>query len=73
MSYDYSSRTVFVGQLAAERHPGLYEFCRSHIDGLVPPKGWTLRREPLVAVTEGQGEDDLWASAPKIAAKRSVI
>ena len=50
MSYDYGNRLVFVGQLGEERYPAWYDLCRTHLDNLVPPRGWTLRRQPLTAV-----------------------
>ncbi len=50
MSYDYGNATVFVGQLVEERHPAWYDLCRTHLENLVPPRGWTLRRQPLSAV-----------------------
>ena len=71
MSYDYGAATVFVGRLADERHPSLYDLCRLHLDNLTPPRGWTLRREPLVAV--GGGADDQWADTPVKAGSRNAI
>jgi hypothetical protein len=59
MSYDYANRTVFVGQLLEERHPSYYDLCRVHLDALVPPRGWTLRREPVGAATGAT--DATWA------------
>ena len=57
MSYDYANRAVFVGQLIDERHPAFYDLCRVHLDSLVPPRGWTLRRQPLSAVGSGNPLD----------------
>lgn len=71
MSYDYAQATVYVGRLAEERHPSLYDLCRVHLDNLTPPRGWTLRREPLIAV--GTAADDQWADAPAKAASRTAI
>ena len=47
MSYDHAGAVVFVGALVAERHPAYYDLCRTHLDGLTAPRGWTVRREPL--------------------------
>lgn len=71
MSYDYATATVYVGRLADERHPALYDLCRSHLDNLTPPRGWTLRREPLTAV--GGVRDEQWADAPVRVGTRSAI
>ena len=57
MSYDYTNRTVFVGQLIDERHPAFYDLCRTHLERLAPPRGWTLRRQPLSAVGSGDSND----------------
>lgn len=51
MSYDYAASTVFVGHLSTERDPNLYDLCRSHLDRMSAPRGWTVRREPLAAVS----------------------
>lgn len=51
MSYDYTASTVYVGRLSAERDPSLYDLCRSHLDRTSAPRGWTVLREPLVAVS----------------------
>ena len=59
MSYDYANRTVFVGQLTDDRHPAFYDLCRVHLESLVPPRGWTLRRQPLSAV--GSGSPTEWS------------
>ena len=50
MSYDYGNRTVFLGTLLPDRHPAFYDLCRVHLESLVPPRGWTLRRQPLASV-----------------------
>ena len=71
MSYDYATATVYLGRLAEERHPALYDLCRVHLDNLTPPRGWTLRREPLFAV--GNTADEQWADVPVKAASRSAI
>ena len=60
MSYDYGNRLVFVGQLVEERHPAWYDLCRTHLDNLVPPRGWTLRRQPLTAV--GSADPHNWST-----------
>ena len=71
MSYDYGTATVFVGRLTAERQPSMYDLCRVHLDNLTPPRGWTLRREPLIAV--GGPADDQWAEVPAKLETRNAI
>ena len=71
MSYDYATSTVYVGQLADERHPSMYDLCRKHLDSLTPPRGWTMRREPLVAV--GGTADEDWAGVAKPASTRNAM
>lgn len=59
MSYDYTNRTVFVGPLIDDRHPAFYDLCRTHLESLVAPRGWTLRRQPLTAA--GSGNPSEWS------------
>jgi hypothetical protein len=70
MSYDYATATVFVGQLLAERLPSYYDLCRTHVASLAPPKGWSVRREPLAFVGE---VDTLWATKDADTVKRSAM
>lgn len=50
MSYDYSSRTVWVDDLAAEADPNGYDLCPVHADRQGVPQGWnrTDRRVTVV-------------------------
>jgi Protein of unknown function (DUF3499) len=65
MSYDYATRTVFVGRLLVDRQPNYYDLCRTHTDALVPPRGWTMRREPIA---QAGAFDENW-SAPVLTLK----
>lgn len=56
MSYDQSSRTVYLGGLSPERDPAFYDLCRFHVDRLTTPTGWSLRRVRPTAV-DGDGTD----------------
>ena len=71
MSYDQGSAIVYIGQLVAERHPAYYDLCRTHVDTLSTPRGWTLRREPLRLA--GVGSDFATEWARDIEASREVI
>lgn len=77
MSYDQGSAIVYIGQLVAERHPAYYDLCRTHVDTLSTPRGWTLRREPLrlagVGGVGGVGSDFATEWARDIEASREVI
>jgi Protein of unknown function (DUF3499) len=59
MSYDHGSAVVYIGQLTPERHPSYYDLCRTHVDALSAPKGWAVRREPLV-LAGADGNTDAW-------------
>ena len=50
MSYDYSSRTVWVDDLASEADPNIYDLCPVHADRQGVPQGWsrTDRRVTIV-------------------------
>lgn len=41
----YQAREVVVGDLVPERDPNLLDLCRAHVDGLIPPRGWSVRDE----------------------------
>ena len=56
MSYNQSSRVVFLGPLSAERDPSLYDLCRFHVDRLTPPTGWKVERARPTVVGEGDGD-----------------
>ena len=40
MTYDYSSKTAWLDDLARERDPNQYDLCPSHGDRLAVPQGW---------------------------------
>ena len=50
MSYDYARRTVFLGSMAEQRSPSIYDLCAKHVQSLSLPRGWTIRRDRLVGV-----------------------
>ena len=55
MSYDYGVRTVYLGTLAQERHPAIYDLCARHAQHLSLPRGWTVRLDRLAAVERRAG------------------
>jgi hypothetical protein len=75
MSYDHSAATVFVGQLTIEREPSMYDLCRRHLDVLSAPRGWAVRREPLVLVGDeprGSADEHEW-HVPSVSSERNAI
>lgn len=49
LTYDYGSSTAWLGRLADEAHPMVYDLCGEHADRLRLPLGWDLldqRGEP---------------------------
>lgn len=46
----YQAREVVVGDLAPERDPNLLDLCRVHVEGLTPPRGWSIRDERVARV-----------------------
>ena len=54
LSFDYSSRQVWLDDLAAVDSPANHDLCRRHADRTQPPKGWALRdrRSEPAAVAE---------------------
>lgn len=48
MTYDYSSRCVWIDGLDADESPAGYDLCEDHADRLGVPSGWsrTDRRPP---------------------------
>ncbi len=69
MSYDHASAVVYVGQLVEERHPAFYDLCRSHVDRLSAPRGWTIRREPLSLAGTANG---VWSDDAATTSRESV-
>ncbi len=63
MSYDYAASTVFVGSLIDDPDPSRYDLCRTHLDGLRPPQGWTVRQ---VLQSVGDGTKRLAGDAPVV-------
>jgi len=46
----YAEREVVVAELAPERDPELLDLCRTHVDRMTPPLGWTVTdRRPVAA------------------------
>jgi len=41
----YQAWEVVVGDLAPDRDPSSLDLCRAHVDGLTPPRGWSVRDE----------------------------
>jgi hypothetical protein len=75
MSYDHTAALVFVGQLTIEREPSMYDLCRRHLDVLSAPRGWSVRREPLVLVGEESrtGLDEHEWHATRVSSERNAI
>lgn len=50
MTYDYSSRSAWLDDLAYEPDPNQYDLCPAHADRLAVPQGWfrTDRRATAV-------------------------
>jgi hypothetical protein len=69
MSYDHAAAIVYVGQLADERHPALYDLCRTHVNALSAPRGWVIRREPLSVAGSAAGE---WHQAEPVSSRDVV-
>jgi hypothetical protein len=48
LSYQYSSSTVWLDDVADEPHPSTYDLCRRHAAAMTVPNGWRLddRRGP---------------------------
>ena len=43
LSFDYSSRQVWLDELQPVDSPANHDLCRRHADRTQPPKGWALR------------------------------
>ena len=43
LSFDYSSRQVWLDDLHPVDSPANHDLCRRHADRTQPPKGWALR------------------------------
>lgn len=43
LSFDYSSRQVWLDDLAEHDSPANHDLCRRHADRTQPPKGWAIR------------------------------
>lgn len=43
LSFDYTSRQVWLDDLAEHDSPANHDLCRPHADRTQPPKGWALR------------------------------
>lgn len=50
MTYDYSSKSAWLDDLAYESDPNQYDLCPAHADRLAVPQGWfrTDRRATAV-------------------------
>lgn len=55
LSFDYSSRQVWLDDLSPVDSPANHDLCRRHADRTQPPKGWALRdrRDPAPVVAPG--------------------
>jgi hypothetical protein len=50
MTYDYSSRTAWLDDLASETDPNQYDLCPGHADRLAVPQGWHRRDRRVTSV-----------------------
>lgn len=50
MTYDYSSRSVWLDDLASDADPNQYDLCPAHADRLAVPQGWLRTDRRATAV-----------------------
>jgi hypothetical protein len=51
----YITREVVVQELTTDRDPTLLELCAEHLGRMVPPRGWSVRDERVLAGTVVRG------------------